>query len=527
MMNKTTRGIAACALTAALGMGGLFAGAAPALADPAAAEQGTITVTTTEGNAGVSYSAIQIIKADVDSAGKATHITWASDEVKAAVEGAIRAEDPAYAGTTAQDAADFIAAHIAGTNSTTILANTDFGNKLADAVDGIAGTAVAAGTASTLDEGWWLLVTDGSSLGTGAAGTSPIFALINKDVPVSITEKVSVPTVQKEIKEDSTGEWGTIADSAVGQDVDYRLTGTVSGNIATFDTYSYKFNDLIDDGLTLDGTSSVRVTVDDVDVTDQADIKLVGQRLTVSFDNLKALDGVTVDADTTVVVTYTAHLNDAVAIGEPGNKNTVRIEYSNNPNHEGTGTTVEKTVKDFAFGFTIVKKDKVTDALLAGAKFTIKDSAGKYVQEDGSMGDEPFEFTTDEYGEISVIGLDADTYTIEETATPTGYEQIDTPITVTLVPEYDAEQIELTSLSATFSGGEGDGVDADGDGLVESGSGITYIEYGNVYLDITNDKQIVMPVTGLDGITFTYVAGGATLAISLAGLALKGLRKEQ
>jgi hypothetical protein len=63
--------------------------------------------------------------------------------------------------------------------------------------------------------------------------------------------------------------------------------------------------------------------------------------------------------------------------------------------------------------------------------------------------------------------------------------------------------------------------------LVESGSGITYIEYGNVNLDITNDKQIVMPVTGLDGITFTYVAGGATLAISLAGLAVKGLRKEQ
>ena len=57
------------------------------------------------------------------------------------------------------------------------------------------------------------------------------------------------------------------------------------------------------------------------------------------------------------MVIYKAYLNEDALVNEPGdgtsgeteNKNTVRLEYSNNPDHEGTGETEEDSVWVFTY----------------------------------------------------------------------------------------------------------------------------------------------------------------------------------
>ena len=92
-----------------------------------------------EGNTTTTYKAVQLFKADAD-AGEAIHICWASEDVKAAVEGAIKANagEGGYEGTTAQEAAEYISANWgADTGATAIIANATFANALADVVEGL------------------------------------------------------------------------------------------------------------------------------------------------------------------------------------------------------------------------------------------------------------------------------------------------------------------------------------------------------------------------------------------------------
>jgi hypothetical protein len=57
----------------------------------------------------------------------------------------------------------------------------------------------------------------------------------------------------------------------------------------------------------------------------------------VIFKDLKKVTGATITADSKIVVEYTAELNENAVIGYVGNPNEMQLEYSNNPNWEGTG----------------------------------------------------------------------------------------------------------------------------------------------------------------------------------------------
>ena len=72
-------------------------------------------------------------------------------------------------------------------------------------------------------------------------------------------------------------------------------------------------------------------------------------------------------------MTYTATLNEGATIGGAGNPNTVKLEYSNNPNQGGegdTGKTPENKVTVFTFQLNIDKKDEKNQPL-KGAGFTL------------------------------------------------------------------------------------------------------------------------------------------------------------
>lgn len=514
-------------------------------ADP---ENGSVTITASTDNAGVTYNVWRIFTADVTN-GKLTHIEWESTAMKNAVEAVIKADTPAYAGTSAQEAAEFIAGKLGTdiTGATTVgggpvLADDAFGNALADAVDALAVTdTLTPGTAKTLREGYYLVATKSDTIGTGKMGTSPIFLTVDKDNAVTMTEKTTVPTIAKQVKEDATGTFGPSADGNIAQDLSFKLTGTLPANLDGFETYSYKFNDTLPTGMSLKGgnTSSVKVYADGTDITskDGVEIAYSNDVLTVTFADILAVDvdgqGAKVNKDSVITVEYDAHLDTDCVIGTGGNQNSVYIEYSNNPNTTGKGNTQTKTAKVFAYQIELTKIDKVTAEQLNGAKFTIQvdstnadaASRGKYVQADGSLGDSPYEFTTVN-GKFSVSGLDEGVYKIHETTPPANYDAIASDITLTITATKDATSGEVTALTATFSGGMGDGVDANTDGIVESGSGITQItsSTGKIDLQVTNDKQITIPGTGLTGNEAMLYGAGAIAVISVAGFLMRTKR---
>lgn len=216
-------------LAASLCGGSMMVGASTAYAGEVTISK---TATETDANA-LSYNAFKLFNATKNDDGSVSSITWVNDDIKNAVLGVITKKDPAYAGTTAQAAAEWIASKVAGTDGTTIVDASSIANQIAVAVSGKAATeTLGSGTATTLESGYWLFVTNSNSTNERVdnAGTSPIFAVVGGDA-LTIKPKTGTPTVNKTIKNDQTGEYGKVADSQVGQVVEYKLTGTVASNM--------------------------------------------------------------------------------------------------------------------------------------------------------------------------------------------------------------------------------------------------------------------------------------------------------
>lgn len=538
-MSKNIARLAVTAgLTAALSFGGVMAPVSMAFAAEA---NGSVTIENVNGNT-TEFQGYQIFKADVDS-GKVANITWANDCVEKAVKDVIEKEDTSYAGKTAQDAADWITNKVTGTNETTRVAPDNIAYKIADAVDGLSPSATTTSkTASGLAHGYWLFVTKTDTIGVGEAGTSPIFTVVG-NTPVKITEKTGIPTVEKKIVSDADSKEHDAADSQIGQDVTYNLYGTVAENFDKYDTYFYQFSDKISKGLTLQKDAKVylyknRTDATGTDITmyfkEETSAKAAedGSKTTTwTCDNLKDVSGVT--KDSYIVVSYKAQINKyAVVAGTEGNENTVTLNYSNNPMTSDRGETQSDTVKDYTYGLKINKVDLGTEAALDGAEFTIQateadDGASKnlYVQKDGSLGSDPWYFVTANGGVIKVTGLDAGTYTVTEVSAPSGYAKVD-PFTFEIKPNMNADDpgAGLTALKGVLTTDQGGKVIAGitdenaGDNNLTAKPGSEKDEDGIFNITVGDTKQVGLPLTGLNGVTFTWIAGGAVLCIGVAHL---------
>ena len=529
-------------LTAALSFGGVMAPVTMAFAVDA---NGSVTIENVEGNT-TEFQGYQIFKADVDS-GKVANITWANDSVEKAVKGVIEKEDKSYAGKTAQDAADWITNKVTGTNETTRVAPDNIAYKIAEAVDGLTASATTTSkTASGLAHGYWLFVTKTDTIGVGEAGTSPIFTVVG-NTPVKITEKTGIPTVEKKIVSDADSKEHDAADSQIGQDVTYNLYGTIAENYDKYNTYFYKFSDQISKGLTLQEGAKVYLyenttaakgdlaRAKGADITTQfnevtAAAATDGSKTTTwTCANLKNVDGVT--KDSCIVVSYKAQVNgDAVVAGTEGNDNAVTLYYSNNPMSNKYGETQPDTVKDYTYGLKINKVDLGTEAALENAQFTIttngdeKNVDAKYVQADGTLSDTKIVLTTNKKGVIMLTGLDAGTYTVTEVSAPDGYTTVE-PFTFEIKPTMTANDPNagLTDLTGELKTSQADKVIA---GLTDGESGDNKLTMkadsektdGIFNITVGDTKQVGLPLTGLNGVTFTWIAGGAVLCIGVAHL---------
>lgn len=537
-MSKNIARLAVTAgLTAALSFGGVMA---PVTMAFAAEGDDTITITQNENNGATKFKAYQIFKADVvdkDGQKVASNVDWASDQARDAVRGVLTSENaPGITNSsTAQEVADYLSEAIMDTTPTTVVKKDDLLNKIALAVEKdvpATGVVFDAGTPFTAtSKGYYLFLTDTSSIGTKddyadkkQTGTSPIFAVVGGNA-VAVVEKTDIPTVEKKIKDDkSVSNWADKGDSQMGQPVNYQLTGTVAKNVDTFKTYYYQFHDKLSAGLTADKTS-VEVKVDGTKIASDKYIVDYDQAngnnlLTVTFNDLKS-SGVTIKPNSKVVVTYTAKLDpdkaENVVVGGEGNDNSVKLIYSNNPGHDSKGESVPDTVRDYTYALKLVKEDSVdTDQKLKGVKFTIQATApdegvaqgttAQYVQKNGSLGDSKYEFITNDQGEISVKGLDAGTYTVHEVeGSNPGYNTLDDfTFTITAAGLDKAEGDNTLSVTTGKNGSN----------LVDTPS----INGGTVTLTVRNKKGSGLPLTGLNGVTFTWIAGGAVLCIGVAHL---------
>lgn len=320
-----------------------------------------------------------------------------------------------------------------------------------------------------------------------------------------------VPQFTKKLKDtnDSTGVttgWQDSADYDIGDYIPFRLQGTVPADYASYSTYYYAFHDVEETGLTFD-SSSVEVHLGDENGTIIPDTyykvatKTSGTlsdtecTFEIVFTDLKTVPGVT--AGSKITVTYKSQLNEHAVLGEQGNVNKARLEYSNNSHGTGTGKTPWDSVIVFTYKVVVNKVDQDNHSL-EGAEFTLtKKIAG------GTEVVKTMTIDTTNKALFTLSGLDDGEYTLTETKTPANYNTI-SPITFTVTAAHDdtwetaPRENVLTSLSGNKVIGE-----------------ITFTVNkadGSLTTNVVNKIGTTLPGTGGIGTTIFYVIGGGLMA---------------
>lgn len=363
-----------------------------------------------------------------------------------------------------------------------------------------------------VDQGYYLIVETNTPLGNDEDTYSLVMLDTAGNEEIEVTTKEDKPELVKKVKEknDSTGvvtDWQDGADYDIGDAVPFQLTGTVEAKYDSYATYYYAFHDTLSKGLTFN--NDVKVYVDGTEITTGYTVVTEGladgESFNVVFDDLKVTPA---HAGSKIVVEYTATLNDDAVIGQPGNPNTAKLEYSNNPYGDGTGETPEDKVTVFTYKVVANKVDKDGNAL-AGAGFTLYKydaEAAEYV----AVGEEITGVT-----EFTFTGLDAGQYKLVETTVPAGYNQAD-DLEFTVKAEYETESNnpKFTKLVV---------VDKDGNEITEFTIDLTK---GTVSTNIVNLSGVELPSTGGIGTKIFYTIG-AILMIGAAVVLITRKRTSQ
>lgn len=501
-------------------------------------------------------------------------IEWANESVMNAVTAAYGANESKPDGfptgaeaKSAQAWAQFINKHGADVVGNNVNAGSVL-DKIAAAVEkagiseGTDGwvTAGSNGSFDNLATGYWLFVTksvgkkpDAVAEGNTDTFTSPIFAVVGGSAE-NLTPKKKVPTVTKAVRDDKEGSSfgdnvftnpNMAADSRMDQFIDYQLTGTVAGNIDTYSTYKYTFTDNLPKSMTPKFT-------DEASTTPAVTVKIDGKKvisgytatfddsnvLTVDFGDLKVCKGenesdIAVTGNSTVTVEYQAKLDPAKIfengkdgainstfgslVGKP-QKNTVTLTYSNNPHADGTGTTVEHPAYDYTYGIDVTKVgSEAENPTLADVEFTLQEQGDtdSYIKANGTktFDKKQATLTTDANGKINVVGLDEGTYVLTEVKPAPGYDNSHSKgITFTITRDsLPANDTTVVNPGCTLASGTNED-------LVKVAQTNTETADGKVHITVVDQKGSGLPLTGLNGVTFTWIAGGAVLCIGVAHL---------
>lgn len=384
--------------------------------------------------------------------------------------------------------------------------------------------------------GYYLIVdTSHFSDGDSYHAYNSFLLKVNKDhYYVQITPKVVKPTVEKKVYDNndigSTGEnngWGSSADHAINEEFQFRLIAKLPASEGRaydyYNKYTVCFNDTLSNGISFDRLDKVEITNGDgstPQVITDAHYKLDEGGLPSSFklsiDDVKTCvedPRFNLNDGATITVTYTAHLNENAAVnGSADNKNSVRLQYSNNPRPDGEywGYTPNYTPESEVYVYTYqLNNTKYHDNAengneLAGAGFRLysnevcnaEDEIKLKMNDDGtysrdfSTGASGVEMISNNKGQFNVKGLDAGTYYLKETKTPADYNPCGvTKVTITANHNGNHVEFDSSKLSTTI--------------INKKAGGIT------------------LPSTGGIGTTIFYVVGGGLMVAAIVLLVTK------
>ncbi len=346
-----------------------------------------------------------------------------------------------------------------------------------------------------------------SSLGT-------LCNLNTTDSDVTIQEKNDEPTNDKEVEENSTGEYGDKNDANIGDTVNFRSTITAQAGAT-----NYVFHDKMSKGLTFNA-GSVVVTLNGTNV-DAANYVLKDY---TEAGATPATDGCTFEivfseafcntlkADDKIVISYSAVLNEGAEIAGDGNTNESKLTYGN------SGETVFDKTTTYTWEMDIEKVDG-NGKTLADATFTLSKKADGsdpiyFVRSDVDVDGmvtyrvateaekaagnvtKYTEITTTDTGKFKLIGLDAGTYYLTEIEAPDGYNKLDEPVEI-LILGADAPVTPVEGQDPASDVGAVLTKDGNGDFTVKS-TPVRVLNYSGTRL----------PSTGGIGTTLFYVVGG-------------------
>ena len=379
------------------------------------------------------------------------------------------------------------------------------------------------------DEAGYYLVVDTTPFNPGDfdhAYNSFLLMVTHANWNVPITPKAEKPSVKKEVFDNfdnqdgtSTGVFGSSADHAINEKFQFKLTATLPASTDHaydyYDTYAVCFKDTLSEGITYDKLDSVVInsnghTYDITNDTSKYTITESQNSFVVKIPDVKTCaEGLDLNDGATITVTYTAHLNDKAYVntgsGSTENKNSVQLQYSNNPRPgEYWGTTPKSEVYVFTYqlnntklaenehgaplkdvGFCLYSDEacahKVELYKEGDFYFPIKDATDKKAVE---------EMYSDKDGKFNIKGLDAGTYYLKETTPPKDYNACaDKEIVISATHDVNHVELDSSKLSTTI--------------INKKAGGIT------------------LPSTGGIGTTIFYVVGGGLMVAAIVLLVTK------
>ncbi|MEY8411359.1 SpaA isopeptide-forming pilin-related protein [Lachnospiraceae bacterium 62-26] len=346
------------------------------------------------------------------------------------------------------------------------------------------------------------------------------------------------PGITKEIlspREEDDNKYGN--DTAIGTAITFEVKTAFPAYSDEYTNVEFNIVDTLSEGLTLalDTVEVVSVGMDEPTKGVDYNVTQNGQTMTISFTS----EYILAHRGDEVTVHYDAALNENAGINFDKNTNTVKAEYTNNPDTNSKGTTEEKETYHYTFGIDAAingKDSEVTKELykvhgeegkvevlevetdtvevtnpLEGAVFELRTQDGKVVKTATSAKD----------GSLTFTGLDAGTYKLVETAAPAGYSLDATEHTVEITAVYNKTDGTLASYTITIDGTATSTYNATYDGEKKV-TEVDYTEVGSV--GIKNLKLSALPSTGGIGTTI-FTIGGCAIMIVAAGLFFASRRK--
>lgn len=514
---------------AAAAIATVFGLAATTVATANAADNATLTVSTTDAKfAGKTVNAYKMFSATVSGDGKAVSYTL-TDEWKPFFENSTASGLTGATNENVNDKANDYVSKLQGEDLVAFA--TKASNWAQNKANNIAAGATATVSADAsndkytatfagLDYGYYVVAVPGATLANTSGQYATLVSVGRANVTADI--KGDLPTVDKKVQVGGTGK--DVTDAKIGDTLTFTLTSTIP-DMSAYNTYTFNFKDTLSKGLTFGQVEFVKVEGVTDPLTVGTDYTVTtptasDNTLAVAMKDFKAKQQA--NAGKKITVTYTATLNKDAVVGGHGNTNSATIQYSNNPSTGGTGESEPSKVRVFTYGFTVDKytgDNYTAEAVrLPGAKFTLAPKDGdpmSFVQVNagsatanavyrvataGETGTTTI--TTPENGKVDFQGLKNGEYTLTETEAPAGYNKLASAIGVKVDGKNNGTDTTNATVTITYDN--------------DNGSSNYNQSASNGVIPVRNKSGVTLPGTGGMGTIAFTVIGVLVIALGVA-----------